>query len=215
MKAHIHRWHRSALFLTTAGLLACGKLDSELGEQPTLTGQIVGWNLTGYTLQATIPYTNTTSPALASAPIDATGHFSITLPNRDTIIPYLNGPPDQQNCTVTVDAEPLDYLWGRLQLTAVNGDPNSSRGIVQGIDPLVIGPMSLQVSYVYFDRDRNYKGFTDCMYPGGPFPKVKYSGDLQDKAGWNTHIGTAMLSGTVLIQDEHTGAIPATAKWYF
>lgn len=139
------------LLAVTVGHAACGS-DGALGDQPVLTGQINAWSRgEGYIFQASL---SSASPvALASAPIDATGNFSITLPGATALAPNLTQghfDPHQPtpSCTgKSLQINPQDFATTGLVLQAVSGS------IKLTLNQGSTSAPTTRVSYVYVDHD--------------------------------------------------------------
>lgn len=212
----------SALLTLTLALSACGAGDGSLGDQPTLSGQLDGWNRgTGFTLQVsavkpTPPFTLT---LLASAPIDAAGNFSITLPGSATLTPLLTAQhvdPSQMpaKCTTNIQISPLDFSGAGAAFTAVSGATTLSVSLGNG-GTGAAGSPQVSVSFTYIDRDVSETGSLTCSAGTAGGANQQTMADVHFRTGWNREIlslvfdagaGTSTANAT-------TGPVPDGVKW--
>lgn len=216
MQASGHALKGSALLGAALAMSACGG-NSSLGDQPTITGQIDGWNRgTGFTLQAKVG--DAMKPAasaglsgpLTTAPIDAMGNFSITLPGAAALAPYLvpqHTDPNQPlpGCTGNnLQVNPQDLMTRGLWLYAVSG--TTQLFIKQAVQ-------NTTVAYIYVDRDFNETGSAACPITvnGSVQGQVQEVYDLHFGTGWNSEaVAVSSLSGPFTYT---SNMIPAGAKW--
>lgn len=215
----------ATLVILGGGLAACGGSIS-LGGQPTITGQLEGWNRgAGFTLQANVLKTFTPPEValIASAPIDAAGNFSITLPGAATVTPFLmttRADPSQigTDCMGDLKVEPVEYAGTGAMFSAVSGATRLSVSLSNGVAP---GPNAEQVlvGFAYFDRDLTETGSLTCTTTGtgGATRQVQSSGNASFKVGWNHEIVALKndASGQVSSLAVSTGLLPAGLKWTF
>jgi hypothetical protein len=197
---------RAALLGLAGGLLACGSPSGFLGAEPTLSGQIEGWNRgPDFVLQASIVSAPATTAALTSAPIDAAGNFSITLPGVAALSPYLSpqhvdASQPIPGCTGTnIQISPQDFSSAVLVLKAVNATTKLS--VTHGKKM----PESVNVVYVYTDQPLTETGSLTCMFSATP---IQETFDIHFGAGWNRQISTVGSSITV-----NTGPLPDGVVW--
>lgn len=206
------------------GLTACGG-NSSLGDQPTITGQLEGWNRgAGFTLQANV--IKTASPPelalIASAPIDAAGNFSITLPGSATLAPFLmtrRADPSEigTDCMGDLKVEPSEYAGTGAIFSAVSG---ATRLTVSLGNEATTAPNAeqTQVTFAYLDRDLSQTGSVTCnaATTSGTRP-FKSSANASFKVGWNHEIVILKndSSGALSSLDVATGPLPAGLKWTF
>lgn len=216
MQASRNALKRSALLGATLAISACGS-NSSLGDQPTITGQIDGWNRgTGFTLQARVG--DAMKPAdsaglsgpLTTAPIDAMGNFSITLPGAAALAPYLvlqHTDPSQPlpGCTAdNLQVNPQDIMTRALWLYAVSG--TTQLFVKQNIQNTI-------VAYIYVDRDFNETGSAACPITvnGSVKGQVQENFNLHFGTGWNSEaVELSSLTGPYTYT---SNMIPAGAKW--
>lgn len=175
-----------------------------LGEQPRLTGQISGWNKGGgYTLQAML---GTPGVSLTSAPIDASGNFSIVLPIGALATPFLKlerfYAGSSVGCQGAATSTPTDYNDALLTLSAVNG--GTTLTVSQGVE---MGLKATGIAYLYVDRQVDQTGSIECPGQG----KTTY--DVHYQRGWNRYLSTIDLTSGALSTTYYTGAAPAGATW--
>lgn len=205
-----------ALLGVALAMSACGG-NSSLGDQPTLTGQIDGWNRgTAFTLQAQVG--DVMKPAasaglsgpLTTAPIDAMGNFSITLPGSAALAPYLasqHTDPSQPlpGCTATdLQVNPQDIMTRALWLYAVSG--TTQLFLKQSVQNTV-------VVYIYVDRDFNEVGSAACpiIVNGKPQGQVQENYNLHFGTGWNSEaVDLSSLTGPYTYT---SNMIPDGTKW--
>lgn len=210
----------SALTLALA-LSACGGSDSWLGEQPTLAGQIDAWSRgSAFTLQASIlQLPPATSPVVATAPIDDTGHFSIVLPRGDTITPFLTAQHVDSSkipagCTGSIDANPADFGQAVMTFEAVQGTTSLSvslgnqHGGANGSEQVIVG-------FIYSDRDVTQTGDLTCSAGPAGGSSARGKTDLHWKTGWNQEVFTLSndLAGGLVSTNLTTGPLPDEVKW--
>ncbi len=216
MQASQNALKGSALLGAALAMSACGS-NSSLGDQPTITGQISGWNRgTGFTLQAQVG--DAMKPAasaglsgpLATAPIDAMGNFSITLPGSAALAPYLapqHTDPSQPlpGCTAdNLQVNPQDIMTRALWLYAVSG--TTQLFLKQSAQTTI-------VAYIYVDRDFNETGNAACPITvnGMVQGQVQENFNLHFGTGWNSEaVDLSSLTGPYTYT---SNMIPADAKW--
>ncbi len=209
----------SALF--TLALSACGSSDSALGDQPTITGQLDGWNRgTGFTLQASVLKAGAPplSTVIAGAPIDAAGNFSITLPGSATLTPLLTTQHVDQTqisatCSGNVQVTPSDFAAAAALFTAVNGTTTLSVTLGNGASGTTSG-LQLIAGYTYVDRDFSETGTLTCNAGGA---MQQSTADVHLKAGWNREVLSLMLdtAAGMITANTSTGPLPDGVKWMF
>ena len=180
-----------ALSLVTSS--ACGRHTGSLGEPPVLSGQIDGWNKgTGFTLEAYVTGKGSSPSELASAAIDASGKFSITLPNAAAVAPYLYAQHIDSNqadgsCKWTNhQSSSADFANALVDLRAVSGSTTFS------VAQTVTSPVSGVVVYVYMDHDLTESGQQTCMFGTAT---TQYGVDLSFASGWN-HVTVLEMSSS-------------------
>jgi hypothetical protein len=217
MQASWNALKGSALLGAALAMSACGSSssNSSLGDQPTITGQIDGWNRgTGFTLQAQVG--DAMKPAasaglsgpLATAPIDAMGNFSITLPGAAALTPYLaplHTDPSQPlpGCTANnLQVDPQDIMTRGLWLYAVSG--TTQLFIKQTVQTTI-------AAYIYVDRDFNETGSAACPITVNGMVKgqIQETYDLHYGTGWNIETVNLTTSAYTFA----SGMVPAGAKW--
>src|SRR5262245_59804374 len=123
MKHRSYSWITVTFALLTSHAAGCGSSEPRgfVGDPATLSGQIMGYtNGPGYTLEASL---YGLYDPIATAPIDAAGHFSITLPTlaevRDRIprVDALHGTPP--GCTGSIWTSSAQYGMRRVLFGAV------------------------------------------------------------------------------------------------
>lgn len=203
--------------LLSLALTACGSSDSALGDQPTITGQLDGWNRgTGFTLQASVLKTiiPPVTTVIASAPIDAAGNFSITLPGSAILNPLLttqHSDPSQlpAPCTGNIQVTPSDFAGTTALFTAVSGTTTLS----VSLGSVGNGPQ-ITAAYAYVDRDVSETGTLTCNYSSVMQQSVA---DVHFKAGWNLELLQQNLNTAAGMATSSTSTGPLTdgVKWTF
>lgn len=205
----------------TLKLTACGSSDSALGDQPTLTGQLDGWNRgTGFTLQVSVLRASSPplSTVIASAPIDAAGNFSITLPGSATLTPLLTAQHVDQtqmlaSCSGNVQVTPSDFAAAAAFFTAVNGTSALSVTLGNGVSGNTSG-LQIIAGYTYVDRDFSEVGTLACNASGA---MQQSTADVHLKTGWNREVLSLMLdtAAGMITSSTSTGPLPDGVKWMF
>jgi hypothetical protein len=212
MRAY-HRTVRTFLTLAfVSGIAACGAA-TPLGEQPTLSGQIEGWNKgAGYMLKATAD--DGDEVTLGAAPIDEAGNFSITLAGEETLSGHLipmmlnstmNG--STPTCSGNINLSPSSFSSATAQFNAVNG--NTQIEIAHQLSGAIVGPRDT-ASYIYVDTDVDETGSVDCKN-GSSQATASYNVHL--KKGWNRLIQIYHSDGVTLDVNFHTGDLPDGMTW--
>jgi hypothetical protein len=218
------RAHRFAPLLSavaTLTLAACGTSDSALGDQPTLTGQIEGWDRgAGFTLRASV--LKTVSPlmttVIASAPIDAAGNFSITLPGSAVVGPLLttqHSDPSQlpPGCTGDLQVNPQDFAGTSALFDAVSGTTTLSVSL-SNLGTAPAGGVQISAGFAYADREVSETGTLTCSFSG--FTQQS-TADAHLKAGWNREVLqlTMNAAAKMATSSVSTGPLPDGVKWRF
>jgi hypothetical protein len=196
------------------GLAACG--GGSLGDQPTLTGQIDAWNKgSGYTLQAFFLGGTSSSAPIATAPIDASGNFSIVLPGSAIVTPLLkvqHVDPSQlpSACSGSVQIDPQDFGSGSLSLKAVSGTSTLSVSHTASADT----SLTSSVLYSYVDRDVSESGEITCKASAMSSASTKTSINAHLRTGWNRVVLEVLSVASDLTSiKEYDGAPPDGVKW--
>ena len=195
-------WMNRFLAVFTVALLgACGGDSGALGDSPTVSGQVTlpGRNASGWTMQARV------GNAMATAPIDAAGRFSIQLPGGDALTGALGSSSFSIGCNmnqVSVSPSTVRSVTASFAIIA-NNQP------FQQPTPVTIGAKSgafdtLSVAYVFFDHDASASGTVNCL--GGDFPSTV---DVNVRKGWNVLLSLEVAFGHL----ETSGPLPSAAQW--
>lgn len=200
-------------FLTAAfvsGIAACGA-STPLGEQPTLSGQIEGWNKgAGYMLKAA----SEDQVTLGTAPIDEAGNFSITLAGQEVLAGHLipmmlnstmNG--GTSSCSGSINLSPSSFNSANAKFSAVSG--TTSIRIAHQMSGAIVGPRDT-ASYIYVDTDVDETGSVDCQIDT-KVASAHYG--VHFKKGWNRVVQTYRSDGVKLDVEFHTGELPDGMVW--
>ena len=195
----------AALLLGCGGLVACGSPAGYLGAEPTLSGQIQGWSRgSDFVLQGNV-LAGTTLMAVATAPIDAMGNFSITLPGAATLTPYLTpqhvdtSQPIPGCSGSNVQISPQDFSTLALQLKAVSGTTKLS--VTHGSKT----PNVVNVGYIYSDVALTETGSVSCMFST---TTIQETIDIHFGVGWNREWSSTGTTITV-----SSGPLPDGVVW--
>ena len=190
------------------GIGACGG-NGSLGDQPVLSGQFQNWDKgAGYTLQATIATSTAMNMTLSSAPIDASGNFSITLPGAAALAPYLQeqhldpSKPIPGCTSVDLHISPQDVAAAILVLKAVNGSSTLNVDYNDGL-----APATNVVTYTYVDRDIDETGNVSCTINTTSFAE---SINIHFGTGWNAELLSSAGSNITVT----SGTVPDSVKWF-
>lgn len=180
-----------------------GSDSSALGEQVMLAGQISGWNRGAQTLRVGIAGK---VDMIKSAPIDAAGNFSVSLPSGAllsalyTQLDYSSG--SAPGCQGAVKATPTMYNAAYLALTVAMG--SQTLNVVQSVRTLLTQTTTV---YVYVDRQVDQTGTSTCPMLG------TWNFDLHYKPGWNRIVDVVDPSMGFPVLNRSTGPTPAGAVW--
>jgi hypothetical protein len=194
-----------AQMLLVSGLAlgpGCGSPAGALGESTTLSGMARGWRQGASEMNA-FAVVNDQGQSngkvqIASGSIDASGNFSVTLPGRETLQPYMRPILTfaSQICPLPAFASSASdvnaaYLWGLQN--------SNDMGIVL-IDVISPSKHIVYGFHIYVDKDLTVNtelGPQKC--------------DIRFKAGWNAYyFDSNVESGTYLYS---SGELPPTVTW--
>jgi hypothetical protein len=182
----------------------CGN-GSALGDSPTVSGRIQGWTQGKATLDVWLGDSST--PAV-SAPIDAAGNFSVTLPGAAAVAGSLgsaggfsdpNGPGGATDCgaaLVTPNGVQDTIAGFSWSTSTVEGVVTLGAGATTDA-----GQYTLDVLYAYFNG-----GASVLCNVGGPSDQT---GSYDVSEGWNT----LLLVGNAGTSDVSPGPPPSAAQW--
>lgn len=188
----------------------CG--DGALGDRPTLSGQIDGWDRgVSYTIQGRFPGNNR---VVASGPIDFYGKFSLPLPEGAASASSFQmqhvGLEPPMGCSGSLTAMPQDFSIAQISLSAVSSNlTNPTAQILQGSG--LSSSVSTVVNYLYVDRSVDITGEIDC--PGRQNGTEKEIWDLHYKSGWNRSIISTITTQSPTTLKAYSGGVPDGVKW--
>ena len=201
-------------------LSACG-FDSALGDQPTVTGQLEGWDLgTGFMIQGSVlkPSGALEYAIVASAPVDAAGNFSLVLPGGSVMSDLLRNEPRgfeklPEGCMGSIQAEPQSVAFATLDLRVFQG--NTDVSVRQNSD-LEKQPFTGETRGEFLYADREYVETSNVSCQRSPADGIvdKATTNLHFKAGWNQTISSFSLPERGERHSSYwTGAPPEGVKW--
>lgn len=217
--------HSLASLLLATGMAACGDgSGSGSGPGPSVQAFLISGTLSnwidgeGSFVKAYsflgIGTGATSDVPFASAPIDKTGSFKISLPEGADLAPWLStvsAPANTQpGCTSTITYSPMTVGYVALELRVVSPTTSITDKIFYRIP--AGASSSTQVGYIYVDRDFSQVGESSCTIAPGFTMKSVY--DLRYKKGWNTAISsTETTVGGATTTTDKSGPPPANAYW--
>jgi hypothetical protein len=191
-----------------------GTYGGGLGESAVVTDKLEGWiNGTTGTLKTLANEYKSPATTLSEAAIGVDGSFSLALPSRTAITPFLQKESDlplafgTPNCkTSTIVSSSVKTAFFQLNVFTASGATlgNAGFGSRQTI---------LAVQYLFADRDATVKG--DCTRDASQGGPGKFSYDLILVAGWNRVVSEGIQNGSSIEIKLLSGPIPSDSKWFF
>lgn len=192
-------WSALVRILGALGMLmvACGNppgssgASGELGETPTLSGLIKGWDAGANSeVEARVWIRGVKlSQGLSRAPIAADGTFHLVLPASDVVAPLAQEVPVAKglpsDCIGTISREPQPWRLAELRLAVVR--PDFEDGLEDGIwkQQGFDGPEEVSVRYIWSDIDARDR--TDFSCPlDAESSRVHWAHDEDYSPGWNS-----------------------------
>jgi hypothetical protein len=207
------RWAMEAAAIV-ALLGGCGD-GGPLGDSPTISGQVQSWTLGATALDVSLDSAHETSDAtVTSGTVDATGHFSVTLPGAAAVASSLAATDfsmGYSGCdpSTSVTLSPPTVLSASAQLNVSSTTKNSggtftSEGelTLGATAPAATGQYTLSVVYSYFDEDATASGTLLCG------PEI-ITVNVDVSKGWNSLRVVSLGDQT----DVSSGPPPSAAAW--
>lgn len=160
-------------------------VNGSMGETPTIKGNISRWgNMSGYTLEARLQPPDI---LLSTAPISASGEFSVTLPGGDIVNSMIAETDYSQyqnlfgdNCSGCIYTSLQHYRYSRIVFVAKKGDSVYSIGYGLSGPP---APPYRVVNFVYTDRAVSNNGTIICHQADRT---LRWDKDYKFESGWNS-----------------------------
>lgn len=199
---------RCAALVSIGTLGACAGDDS-LGDMPTLSGQIAGWEAgDGYAVDVNVQLRSGMSRDLPpNLPIDASGRFSLTLPGEAVLSQVGTPAKVQAECNGVLVSEPSEALVVYLLLTDTAPHMYKIHQLHEETPGTVPYMTGTSVSYVYVDRALSISGSVSCQIAQDRSGTTTY--DVRYQKGWNREIRTFGKG----VQTITTGAPPEGLQW--
>jgi hypothetical protein len=186
-----------------------------LGDSPTISGQIRSWTLGATALDVSLNNAHETSDAtVTSGTVDATGHFSVTLPAAAAVQGSLAATDFSMgysgcDANSAVTLSPPTVLSASAQLNVSSTIKNSEGTFTTEGDltlgataPAAKGQYTLNIVYGYFNDDATASGTLLC---GAEIITV----NVGVRKGWNTLRVVSLGDQT----DVSSGPPPSAAVW--
>ena len=210
----------SVLCMTLVSGCGSGLPSGFLGNPATLSGQIARWTYgPGHTLVAQLFRMDW--PQLASAPIDETGHFSITLPSLAELRkdPYALGEKDAEHepsphCTGELQSSANAYQWRGVVFSFTG---KHAGGVVYN-NKSTANPRLIEAEFFYSGNNFWQRGELNCQRPevfdGHQYVEGRVSWAVAYEPGLNRLFTTRSRLRPPMPTDSYTSeSAPADVEW--